>query len=57
VRQLLVDDIDGNGTLDIITNDINNTIKAFYGGASNGDANYVSKDGFICDPDWKSRVQ
>jgi len=31
LRQVLVDDVNGDGLLDIITNDITNTIKAFYG--------------------------
>ena len=36
VRQLFGEDIDGDGRMDIVTNDMNGDIKVFYGGSSNG---------------------
>jgi len=39
-------------TLDIVTNDQRGDIKIFYGGTTNGHANYVSNLKYTCDPDW-----
>jgi hypothetical protein len=55
VRQLFVDDMDGDKKLDIITNDINWDIKVFYWGSTSAWASYLSNDQFQCDQDRKWR--
>lgn len=55
VRQLFVDDMDGDSQLDIISNDINGDIKVFYGGGWTAGGNYLSTDPFQCDADRKTR--
>lgn len=56
VRQLFAEDMDADGALDIITNDINGDIKVFYGGSSGGKPNYVSTNPLRCDDDRKERL-
>jgi hypothetical protein len=55
VRQLFVDDMNGDKKLDIITNDINWDIKVFYWGSASAWPSYLSKDQFECDENRKSR--
>jgi hypothetical protein len=49
VRQLFVEDMDGDDNLDIITNDINGDIKVFFWGWGAQWWNYLSTDPFQCD--------
>jgi hypothetical protein len=51
IKQLFVKDMDGDGKLDIVTNDINGDIKIFYGNT------YISNLAFKCDKDWRRRLQ
>ena len=57
VRQIFVEDMNGDNQLDIITNDITWDIKIFYGGSSAWWGNYLSTDEFACDENWKDRQQ
>ena len=52
---MFVEDMDKDGKLDIVTNDALNDIKIFYGGSTNGGANYLSSVTGICDKDWYTR--
>lgn len=50
VHQLFVEDMDQDGNMDIVTNDIAGDVKIFYGGKdSHGDGYYISTLTGICD--------
>ena len=51
IKQIFVKDMDGDGKVDIVTNDIDWNVKIFYWNS------YVSKDVYVCDKDWKRRLQ
>ncbi|MEI6672322.1 MAG: FG-GAP-like repeat-containing protein [bacterium] len=42
MKQMFVEDMDKDGTLDIVSNDTLGDIKIFYGGSTNNGANYIS---------------
>ena len=55
IKQMFVQDMDKDGKLDIVTNDSFGDIKIFYGGSTNGWANYLSSVTWICDSDRYTR--
>ncbi len=54
VFQIFFEDMDQDGSLDIVTNDKFGYIKIFYGGDNNprDEDNYVSSDKYKCDENW-----
>jgi len=42
IKQMFVEDMDQDGKLDIVTKDILDDVKIFYGGNTNNGANYIS---------------
>jgi len=42
IKQMVVEDMDHDGKLDIVTNDNFGDVKIFYGGSTNNGANYLS---------------
>ena len=57
VSQLFVEDMDLDGTVDIITHDKEWAVKIFYGWMTNGWSNYVSELAYTCDDWWKDRQE
>ena len=55
IEQLFVQDMNNDGKVDIVTNDKRNDIKIFYGGSTNGWANYISQNNGTCDNQWYER--
>ncbi|MDD3263232.1 MAG: VCBS repeat-containing protein [Candidatus Absconditabacteria bacterium] len=55
LQQLFFEDMDKDGSIDIVTNDLVGDIKVFYGGSKNSKANYVSTLPYACDDDWYDR--
>jgi hypothetical protein len=51
VIDLFLEDMDKDGNLDIITNDLKGYIKIFYGGKTSKGFNYLSKNKEFCDSD------
>jgi hypothetical protein len=49
VAQIFLEDMDKDEALDIITNDLKGFVTIFYGGKTNGYANYLSKEVATCD--------
>jgi hypothetical protein len=49
--------MDKDGAMDIITNDYKGFLKIFYGGNTNGEGNYLSKDKATCDSQRFERQQ
>lgn len=49
IFQLFLEDMDRDGNLDIITNDVRGLVKIFYGGAHNGLPHYLSTGATSCD--------
>jgi hypothetical protein len=58
VHQIFVDDMNKDGNLDIITNDIAGDVKIFYGGKDgHGDGFYLSASTGVCDDGRFARQQ
>lgn len=58
VHQLFIQDMDKDGNLDIVTNDIAGDVKIFYGGKdSHGDGYYISTLTSVCDDGRYTRQQ
>jgi hypothetical protein len=51
IYQIFFEDMNKDGAIDIITNDVKGYIKIFYGGKTNGYVNYLSKEKHTCDSD------
>ncbi|HMS91786.1 MAG TPA: VCBS repeat-containing protein, partial [Candidatus Absconditabacterales bacterium] len=49
IKQMFVEDMDKDGSIDIISNDAFGDIKVFYGGSTNNGANYLSSITGVCD--------
>lgn len=49
LHQIFLEDMDVDGSLDIVTNDSLWFIKIFYGGTTNGNVNYLSTNKYMCD--------
>lgn len=49
MKQMFVEDMDKDGTLDIVSNDTFGDIKIFYGGSTSKWANYISSVTGVCD--------
>lgn len=49
IKQMFVEDMDKDGSIDIISNDAFGDIKVFYGGSTNNGANYLSSITWVCD--------
>ncbi|MBO4203867.1 hypothetical protein J5893_03490 [bacterium] len=49
IQQIFFEDMDHDGALDIITNDARGFVKIFYGGKTQGQANYLSRESTHCD--------
>lgn len=49
IKEMFVEDMDKDGKLDIVSNDAFGDIKVFYGGSTDGWANYLSSVTWICD--------
>lgn len=55
LQQLFFEDMDKDGNIDIVTNDVIWDIKIFYGWSKNGQWHYVSTLQYACDDDWHAR--
>ncbi len=53
VRQIFFYDMDKDGSMDIVTNDVFGAVKITYGGSSS----YLSRDRVKCDAGWEDRVR
>ncbi|HRX63772.1 MAG TPA: hypothetical protein P5060_01570 [Candidatus Absconditabacterales bacterium] len=55
LNQIFFEDMDNDGTVDIVTNDKLGFIKIFYGGSNNEGDNFVSNTNYACDEGWYDR--
>jgi hypothetical protein len=49
IKQIFFEDMDKDGSLDIVTFDLRGDIKIFYGGSSSDGVNYLSQLDYACD--------
>ncbi|MEF2176074.1 MAG: FG-GAP-like repeat-containing protein [Candidatus Absconditabacteria bacterium] len=55
LSQIFWEDMDKDGKIDVVTNDVSGDVKIFYGGKSGNGFNYLSNDYYSCDIDRKVR--
>ena len=57
VNQFFIEDMDLDGSTDIVTNDQDGRVTVFYGETAQSGPTYLSQTGTHCDDDRQTRVQ